>query len=445
MSASPPAESKSRTYANERKQRQREQEEIRKVRLREMVRSILPNDPREGKKMRKRKLIDANELMADLVECLKYVKSIPEPKKSPDADLSRYRGGISLSETFGALLLRRDDLHVSESNKGMRLFVPHEVLRGYLGHSLRIATHRDDGDELASVVRRGRVGECVSARLLRACLDESSGCLLLRYVRKELIVSHVSANAVLITCSLSNEDVSPLTSAPKKFEDFFAKTQRAMVPCRSVSYTGVLPSMNWMQKFQSTRPQDSFTCSVFQRMWTASLGLGESMSHLVEDSIRVYPGIVKDRVGRPVFHMASTLRYQGLSTDWNPFLCACLDGRPSKLQISLPGSSAMMMIAGLLLPEQDTDDQHAATCVMFTSEGSLQVVFEYHYLESNQEMHVQFHVGGGKVSRRDAYHVREGGREAELERLLEANTAAECDFWYPPLPVGLQGFDWTSM
>jgi len=104
------------------------------------------------------------------------------------------------------MLVTKEDMRVTESSLGMKLFAPFELVKGYLGQSLKVMTHLDDAGELESFLEGAQVGERVNVRMLRVCYEEASGYLLSQYVRKELVVSHVASDGktVLLTCSLSD-------------------------------------------------------------------------------------------------------------------------------------------------------------------------------------------------------------------------------------------------
>jgi len=368
----------------ERKQKQRDLEEARKERLMQLLQVLMPGDT-VLKSARKRRLICTNGLLQDAARCVKYLKHTA---------LSDYRGGMMRSRACGTILLRRQDLHVVESNLGMELFSPFAPFKGYCGQSLRIVTHAADGEELAAAVKRAQVGQVVTVRLVRMCFEESSGCLLSKYVRKELKVSHASPDGktVLLTCVLTASDTAPLTTSPEFFEEFFKfAEEHCRGPCKVVCGSNVLESLDWMQE-RMVVVDPIGTDSLVQTLWSLSQGYASIMAQVMVEAIRMYMWVGKDRAGRPVFQTATCMQHGTLKTKWHHFLCAGCSGEP--IAVPSPPNKRTSCIHTLLLPEDGGfNPWKVARTIMLVGGTQLEGLFTCVHREQHSE--VGHHLGGG--------------------------------------------------
>mmetsp|Transcript_14439 Transcript_14439/g.28514 ORF Transcript_14439/g.28514 Transcript_14439/m.28514 type:complete len:457 (+) Transcript_14439:286-1656(+) len=420
-----------RRVAMERKAKQREQAEVKKRELKEVVWAIMPLGwaSKGGAYKRKRKTIEFTGLLEDVLQCVKHVQSIDREKSDKAGQPShqkatpgwgRYRAGMGLSQTMGTMLVHKEDVRVTESNAGMDMFVSYAPLIGYKGQSLKIVTHSDDTDALMTLVQSDKVGASASLRLLRANKTKA-GCLLLQYVRKELTLSHITADnkAVLLTCPLSDEDTAPLSPSPSFFDDLYYNSDRQRGSSRIVSTQGVRALAKWMEERAGYHERaDAVSSTLLRTMWNFSQGCADSMSHMIEEATKMYTWIHKDSDGMPIIQVASRLQHQDLSSDWRIFFTQRSNGELTTVS-SLPGLS-LCVSAGVLLPPDDEEPKQPGVGVLFFREGLLDGVGCLIYHDSARQARVKLLKCTGQVVRRDSYHVTEGSPEPELERAMHA-------------------------
>eukprot|EP00285_Hemiselmis_virescens_P019065 CAMPEP_0173388372 /NCGR_PEP_ID=MMETSP1356-20130122/10696_1 /TAXON_ID=77927 ORGANISM="Hemiselmis virescens, Strain PCC157" /NCGR_SAMPLE_ID=MMETSP1356 /ASSEMBLY_ACC=CAM_ASM_000847 /LENGTH=439 /DNA_ID=CAMNT_0014345263 /DNA_START=48 /DNA_END=1367 /DNA_ORIENTATION=- len=425
------------------KKRQREVEVVKKERLAQLVEILLPGKRKAESKAapsrKKRNAIGMTGLLEDVIECLKVPKGAARVKEK-----WHYRTGMLLSRYSGSMLVMKEDhLRVLESNLGMELFVPFEAVRGYRGQSLNVMSHPEDADELVAVVQRAEVGRTVSVRLLRLCFDEATRCLMSQYVRKELTVSHVSSDgkSVLLTCSLSDKDRGPIATSPKYFEDFFREFETRRGPCRIVSAGSPHDVMQWLdERIGCAGNEDQRETSFLKRLFEISQGYAESIALALEDCVNLYPWVGRDRLGRPVFQLASRLQHEGYETAWLPFMLLGFSGKQTRLP-SMVSGEMISLLSTLLMPEEGTVGMRTiSTMMIILKNGVVEGRFSYEYNDDHFENRGYMLRAGGKVSKRHAFMVPTAGCIPSVEQTLGGLAANGVEkFFVPYSPKGGSG------
>mmetsp|Transcript_33867 Transcript_33867/g.66024 ORF Transcript_33867/g.66024 Transcript_33867/m.66024 type:complete len:498 (+) Transcript_33867:229-1722(+) len=432
----------------ERKQRQRLLEEETKRKLQDVLRSFQPPDS-EGKekRQRKRKLISPDEVAAEAIVRVREFLSKAEVDGARDA---RLRGAMVNSKFLGTILLRRRDLLVVESSEAMCLFASFPPLKGYRGQALEAVVHTMEAEALISLVQGampGMEGRKLTVRLLRLCIDESSGCLLNQYVYKELTLAHVSADreSVLLMCPMTDADTQPLTTTPTFWDEWFAlAASQCNGKWRMVNASGLMEAVKWATgrgvgtsraaQVGSTPPPSS---GLMQRLWQDSMGFSAAMGMMMEEACPFYVYVRRDPGGKPRVTAASRLRHGGYETPWNQFLSISLSGELANMGI-LSGRAGLFHIGSVRLPEEGEPGQLMFTDI-FVSRGLggggppvVEGIWHHFYTpHGTAELFGHLRLGEGKIVTRHGFLLRDGDKLPNLE----VNMKIDCKPHYL-LPMG---------
>mmetsp|Transcript_8267 Transcript_8267/g.21366 ORF Transcript_8267/g.21366 Transcript_8267/m.21366 type:complete len:503 (-) Transcript_8267:317-1825(-) len=172
--------------------------------------------------------------------------SLPPPKSPPPSGgpsqgkreakvalAADHRRAMLSSTTLGAMLVRVQDMMITEASGSLDLLCPgtrEGWFRGYREQQLSLMVFSEDRpvvDRILAGARRGslEVGLTQSCRLLRVNNDEfGSGCLLCSWVEVSLRVASVlpDSSAVLLTFDMTDEMRKPLETSADFWRRYYA-------------------------------------------------------------------------------------------------------------------------------------------------------------------------------------------------------------------------------
>jgi len=288
-------------------------------------------------------------------------------------------------------------------------------------------------------------------RLLRACFDPTSRCLLTKYVRKQLTASHAAdGKTVLITFELSLEDTAPLTASPDFWNSFFREVE-VTGRCEACMNHSVEAFSDTLESFAPYKgmgaadwevgdegpeachgspasPSMGSGTGLLGLMWRecGAVGPKDLSVLMMQSAMRFYFWVVPDNLGRPRLQVSVRLEYGGCDTGWHVFM----HHSPSGEEVSVgEKGDGCFIVSSVLLPE-DGEPLRATTFNLFmrkNSEGhSCDGTFGVAMANGMIDLLGHFSVGQGRFLTRQSSFFPMGGAampevDDAMRRLLQAD------------------------